>query len=248
MIAPATGARALIARGLDLLLPPLCLACDEPVGTKATLCPACWAQTPFIAPPLCACCGTPYELAAADGMLCGACLADPPAFRRARAAMLYDEKSRGLILGFKHGDRTHMTQALALWMARAAADLIAEADLLMPVPLHRWRLWKRRYNQAALLANALGRHSGKPVLPDALRRIRATPTQGHLKKDARRANVKGAFALAPASHDAVRGKKILLIDDVLTTGATVDECARLLVKAGAAHVDVATVARVPSRA
>jgi ComF family protein len=236
----------LATRALDLLLPPLCLMCDDPVGGAATLCPACWSQITFIAPPFCACCGAPFDIPASAGMQCGACLSTPPLYASARAAMLYDDASRKLVLGFKHGDRIYAAKALAAWMARAGADLLAQADLVIPVPLHRWRLFSRRYNQAALLARYIARLSGKVFAADTLRRVRATPSQGHRKRKERQDNVRGAFAVSLKHVGVVAGKNIVLIDDVLTTGATVDECARVLLKAGAARVDVLTLSRVRS--
>ncbi|MDE1900510.1 MAG: ComF family protein [Alphaproteobacteria bacterium] len=241
MVNPAI---SLAARALDILLPPLCLRCDDPVGGTASLCPACWGQIHFIATPFCACCGAVFDIPVGDGMLCGHCLATPPRFTSARAAMLYDDASRALVLGFKHGDRTHGARALAVWMHRAGGDMLARADALLPVPLHRWRLWGRRYNQSALLAQHIGDLAQKPVWVDVLRRIRATPSQGHRKRKERQDNVHNAFALA-AGHD-VTGKILVLIDDVLTTGATVEECSRVLLKAGAREVHVLTLSRVRS--
>ena len=236
--------KTLIPRALDLFLPPLCLICDEPVGGTATVCPACWKQIQFIAPPVCDCCGAPFDIPAGAGMLCGACIADAPTYQSARAAIIYDDASRKLVLGFKHGDRTHAAPALAVWMHRAAGDVIAQADALLPVPLHRWRLFRRRYNQSALLAQQIGVLAGKPALMDVLRRTRATPSQGHMKRKERQENVRGAFALSPSQAAAVKDKVLVLVDDVLTTGATVGECARVLLKAGAAHVHVVVLARV----
>jgi len=177
-------------------------------------------------------------------LTCGACIADPPRFDRARAAMRYDDAARGLVLQFKHADATHAAPGYAKWMARAGADLIAGCDLIAPVPLHRWRLLWRRYNQSALLAQALGRASGKPVLPDLLIRRRATPSQGRLGRNQRFQNVAGAFALRPVHAGKLQGLRVLLVDDVMTTGATVAECAKVLKRAGAASVDVLTLARV----
>jgi ComF family protein len=234
------------SRVLDLLLPPLCLICDEPVGSAATLCPVCWKKIQFIAPPLCQCCGAPFDIPVEAGTLCGACLTQAPHFQSARAAMLYDEASRKLILGFKHGDRTYMTQALAVWMQRADSAVIAQADALIPVPLHRWRLFKRRYNQSALLAQQIGGLAGKPVFPDALRRTRDTPSQGHMKRKERQENVRGAFMTAPRYKNLIEEKTLILIDDVMTTGATVEECARVLLAAGAKQVHVLTLSRVKS--
>ena len=160
--------------------------------------------------------------------------------------MLYDEASRKLILGFKHGDRTHAAQALAVWMQRAGGESLAQADALIPVPLHRWRLFHRRYNQASLLAQHLGALTKKPVFPDALRRIRATPSQGHRKRKERQENVRGAFAVAAQHKSALEGKTLVLIDDVMMTGATAEECSRVLLASGAKQVHVLTLSRVKS--
>lgn len=233
-------------RALDLVLPPLCLVCDEPVGGTATLCPVCWSKIQFIAPPLCACCGAPFDIPVDDGTLCGACLLQAPAYKSARSAMLYDDASRKLILGFKHGDRTYAATPLAVWMQRAGGESLAQADVLVPVPLHRWRLFKRRYNQAGLLAQGIGALAGKTVLPDALVRVRATVSQGHMRRKERQENVRGAFAVTPRGADLIKGKTLMLVDDVLTTGATVEECARALLAAGAVRVDVLTLSRVKS--
>nr|WP_242480432.1 ComF family protein [Rhodovibrio sodomensis] len=233
---------------MDALLPPRCLACGGPVGAPGTLCPACWEGVAFLGPPLCAACGFPFELAPeagdAGGTLCGACHVDPPPYARARAVMAYDDGSRGLVLGFKHADRTEAAPAFAHWMARAGHELLADADVIAPVPLHRWRLLARRYNQSALLANQLGRVASVPVVPDLLLRRRNTPSQGHLSRAGRGRNVAGAFAVHPGRAGRVRGRSVLLVDDVLTTGATVAACTRVLKRAGARQVDVLTLARV----
>ena len=189
-------------------------------------------------------CGAPFEAPVGDGMLCASCVAEPPVFAAARAAMLYNDASKRLVLGFKHSDRTHPAGALASWMHRAGHDFWAETNYLVPVPLHRWRLFKRRYNQSALLAQHLGIIAQKPVLVDALLRLRPTPTQGHMNRKERQANVKGAFGLNPRTRSTVKDKTIMLVDDVLTTGATVNECAGILLDAGAKMVNVLTLARV----
>jgi ComF family protein len=196
----------------------------------------------FIAAPVCQRCGQPFEFDLSAGALCGACIADPPAYDRARAVFRYDEASRSLILRFKHGDRTAAAPSFGRWMARAGAELLAEAEVIVPVPLHRWRLWRRRYNQAALLSIAVARMAGLPCVPDALVRVRATPSQGLLGRSQRRRNVQGAFRLRRPK--VIEGRRVLLIDDVLTSGATVGECARALMRAGALAVDVLTLARV----
>lgn len=228
---------------LDLLLPPLCLSCRKPVAEQGGLCAECWGAIHFLSEPCCPRCGEPFAGEAGEEVLCGACLTQPPAFDRARAAFRYDDASKGLVLSFKHADRPGLARFFAPWMARAAGPLLAEAELIVPVPLHRWRLLHRRYNQAALLALALARRSGVPCMPDLLRRARRTPPQGTLSREARARNVKGAIGLGKAV-DSVTEKRILLVDDVLTTGATLGECVRVLRDAGAARVDVVTLARV----
>ena len=177
-------------------------------------------------------------------MLCGACIRRPPEFERARAVFRYNDRSRRLVLGFKHGDRLHGAPAYGKWMARAGAALLAEASMVAPVPLHWTRLFRRRYNQAALLGAALARESRIPYVPDLLIRRRRTPSQGRLNAAERHRNMRGAFALRQRYATLLKGRRVLLIDDVFTTGATVGACARVLLKAGAAGVDVLTLARV----
>ncbi|OIQ94791.1 adenine phosphoribosyltransferase [mine drainage metagenome] len=237
------GAGRLGTAVLDLLLPPRCLKCGAVVAVAGALCPACWDGLRFIAQPLCDGCGLPLPLAGAP---CPSCAVHAPPSGRARAVFLYDDASRALILRFKHADRTGHARPFARWMARAGQELLAETDLIVPVPLHRWRLWRRRYNQAALLALEIGRLSGLPVRTDLLRRRRATRPLGPLDRHQRRRLLRGAFTLA--HPDGVAGKRILLVDDVLTSGATTEACAALLRRAGAATVMVLTLARVPLEA
>jgi ComF family protein len=233
---------------LDAVLPPLCLGCNEIVETPGSLCAACWQGFAFIAPPHCACCAYPFAEDLGEGALCGACLARPPRYRRARAALVYDDRSRRLVLPFKHGDRTDIARACGGWMARAGAELLAEADLVAPVPLHWRRLFIRRYNQAQLLARAIVREaaagSRAQLAPDLLRRRRWTGSQAGLRAEERRGNVRQAFDIHPRWRAEVLGKAVLLVDDVLTTGATVEACARVLQRGGARHVDVLALARV----
>ena len=232
---------------LDLLLPPHCPACDAPVGAPGLLCADCFRQTGFITEPFCARCGVPFANAALGGaeQLCPGCRAATPVFHRARAALRYDAQGRRLILPFKHADRTELTAVLAPHMARAGAVLLREADLLVPVPLHRGRLFLRRYNQAALLAKAVGRIAGRPCLLDALVRQRATASLGDKSATERAAEVAGAFAVRPSRMGRVSGKHVPLVDDVMTSGATANACATVLLAGGAASVDVLAAARVP---
>ncbi len=209
---------------------------------QGTLSPEAWQSLRFIAVPFCACCGYPFEFETEKSSLCGPCLSEPPPFSTARAALAYDEASRNLILRFKHGDHLQLAPTLVPMMVRAGGEVISGADLVIPVPLHRWRLLSRRYNQAALLAIGIGKATGKAVLPDGLLRIRATLSQGHKGARDRAANVHNAFAVNP--RRSVAGKTILLVDDVYTTGATVKECTEVLLKAGAKAVHVLAIARV----
>lgn len=236
---------------VDLVLPPRCLSCGLLVAEQSTLCISCWSDMTFLTDPVCASCGLPFDYDPGhdpghdpgEVMACGACLRAPPPFDRARAVLRYDDASRRLILGFKHADRTEAAGAFAGWMARVAPALIADCDLVAPVPLHWRRLFMRRYNQAAILSQALARHSGLPGHPDLLVRRRATPSQGRLSAEQRRRNVAGAFAVRPALEGVLRGRRLLLVDDVMTTGATVAACARAALAAGARGVDIVVLAR-----
>lgn len=234
----------LSSRALDAILPSRCLSCGRPVDYVGALCPTCWEGIDFIAPPFCVCCGFPFMFDTGPDALCGVCAGAPQAFDRARFVMRYDDASKGLVLGFKHHDRTEGAPAYGEWLARAGRELTEDADLLAPVPLHRLRLFARRYNQAALLCRALSVRVGLPVVPDLLIRKRHTPPQGRLSASARRRNVAGAFEVNPARRVELDGRRVLLVDDVMTTGATVSACARVLRRHGAAAVDVLVLARV----
>lgn len=236
--------RRMAGAAIDLVLPPRCLVCGVTVSDVHALCPSCWSEIDFLGPPQCACCGRPFAEASGPETLCGACLKRKPLYRKARAVCRYDETSKSLILAFKHGDRTDCAPALARWLARAGADLAADCDLIAPVPLHWTRLFSRRFNQAAMLAQAMGRLTGKPVVPDLIERRKRTKPQGKGTRDQRKRNVAGAFAVPMRRRTAVADRRVLLIDDVLTTGSTAEACTRALLGAGAASVDVLTLALV----
>ena len=226
---------------VDSVLPPRCLSCGEIVDEPDALCGRCWAGITFFAPPWCVICGLPFPHPMGEDALCVACARGRSAWDQARAVLRYDKNSRGLVLGLKHGDRTHTAVAFGRWMLRAGGEVLAGVDLLIPVPLHWTRLFQRRYNQAALLAQAVRAAGGPDVAADWLVRRRRTPAQGHLGPAARERNVRGAFAMR--ARRTVAGKRVVIIDDVMTTGATVEECARVLKRAGAVSVGVLTLAR-----
>jgi ComF family protein len=230
---------------LDLLFPPLCVACRARVGEPHSLCAKCWNTMSFLDGALCVRCGVPFDVDPGAETVCGPCYTEPHAFDRARALVRYDDASKGLILAFKHGDRLDHAPAFAHWLERVGRPLLDEADIVVPVPLHRWRLWSRRYNQAAVLASRIATLAEKPFDPMVLERKRPTPSQGKMASaKARRRNVLGAFRVPAAKMALVRGKHMLLVDDVFTTGATLDACARALKRAGAGRVDALTLARV----
>lgn len=203
-----------------------------------------WSKIAFLEAPVCDGCGLPFDYDMGEGVRCAACEARPKAFGKARAACLYDEHSRDLILQFKHADRLDLARLFSLWLGRAAAELIEEADAIVPVPMHPLRLIRRRYNQAAEIARPIAKRSGLPYWPGALKRRRAGESQAGKSGSGRRRNVQGAYTCSAGCERRIEGKRILLIDDVLTTGATAEACARALTRAGAAAVYVAVIARV----
>ena len=229
---------------LDAVFPPGCVNCSEPIDSPGNLCGRCWPEMTYISAPFCDICGYPFEYHAGDGMICAACLKRPPAYSKARAVLKYDEASRDMILGNKHSDQTNRAPSFAQWMHRAGQSLIGGCDMICPVPLHRQRLIQRRFNQSAMLARELSKLSDKPAILDLLIRKHHTRTQGGLSARARFRNVRGAFEINPARISQLKGARILLIDDVLTTGATVEACSKCLLDAGALNVDVLTFSRV----
>jgi ComF family protein len=240
--------RAALRAALDSVLPPLCALCRAPLADAGGLCPGCWARTSFIAPPYCERLGIPFVNDPGPGVLSMEAIADPPAYGRARAAARYDDVARDLVHRLKYGDRLDLATAMGKWMARAGRELLDDADALVPVPLHWRRLWGRRFNQAAALAKAAASARDIPVLTAALKRKRATAQQVGLSRNARTVNVQGAFVVTAEGKAAISGKQLVLVDDVLTSGATVDACAHTLLRAGARHVDVLVFARVVAAA
>ncbi len=230
----------------DLVFPPCCLACRAATAGAEALCPACWRVTRFIERPYCLRLGTPFAAdLGAEGLLSPEAIAEPPVYGRARAvAQFEDGPARVLVHRLKYGDRGELARAMGAWMARAGDELTIEADVLVPVPLHRARLAARRYNQAALLAAVVSRRSGVPLGVDVLRRARATAPQVGLTRSQRALNVQGAFTLRDEARPLVEGRRVVLVDDVLTAGATVTAASRVLLRGGAAAVDVLVFARV----
>ena len=233
---------------IDTLLPP-----QDLLGLEADpIARRMWAEVTFLDAPWCGACGFPFEYAVAEnltpsnGQLCARCAVRRPAYDRVRAPMAYDDGSRALILSFKHGGRTEGLASFAAQMRRAGRDLLTDADILIPVPLHPTRLIRRRYNQAALLARALGKITPADFMPDCLFRTRRTESQGRFNARARADNVRGAFSVKKPA--VIKGRRIVLIDDVFTTGATLEACARSLKRAGAAQVDGICLARVAKAA
>ncbi|WP_137150800.1 ComF family protein [Devosia sp. FKR38] len=240
----ATGLRQVRLGLLDLLYPPVCLVCDAPVATAHTLCPACFVRLRPITAPLCPRLGLPFAVDMGEGMLSAEALADPPPFGRARAAVIYGEVARTVVSRLKYGDRPELAGFCARLMAGAGHELWRDDPILVPVPLHRARQHERRYNQSAELALALGRLRGLDVDLRLVRRSRRTRQQVGLSGDGRQRNVAGAFAAHPEALTRARGRRVVLVDDVYTTGATTKAVTRTLQRAGLEDVDIITFARV----
>lgn len=243
----AAAAQFFAAGGLALVqtvLPPTCLACRKPAGASGGLCPQCWQGAGFIERPYCERLGTPFTYDSGGPLISPSAFSDPPAFDRARAAMRFSDVARDLVHLLKYGDRLDLVKPFASWMSRAGDELLRDADALIPVPLHWTRLFQRRFNQSAELARAISRQRSVPVIDNVLTRIRATPPQVGLARDERAKNMHGAFSVEKSLRGEIKGKRIVLVDDVLTTGATANACARILRRAGASRVDVLTLARV----
>jgi len=231
--------RETLRRMLEIALPPRCPGCGAVIAADHHFCASCWGSLRFIAPPWCAACNAPFEFARGEGARCGPCLADPPRHRGVRAAVVYGDVARALALKLKYAGRTAYAETAARQMARLVPD---RADLLIPVPLHRWRLWRRGYNQAGLIATALARLTGVAVEHRALERFRATPMLRGLGARERRVALRGVFRVA--GHERVAGRHIVLVDDVHTSGATANAATAVLLAAGAASVTILCWARV----
>jgi ComF family protein len=243
---PRAGVSGLIRRGIELLYPPQCITCETATATPHSLCVACWNTLPLISKPYCERLGTPFQVDFGTGMLSPAAIADPPRFDRGRAVALHRDAARALVSQFKYGERLDLARLMARMMTQAGKDILADADLIVPVPMHRLRLWHRRFNQAALLANGVSALSGVPVSLDALQRVRHTRAQVGLGRPARQQNLAGAFRVPPECAALVAGARVVVIDDVRTTGSTLNACAHILRKAGAARIDVLTFTLVAS--
>lgn len=239
-----------IRSALHIVFPPRCLACGEAVGTDHGLCGTCWRDAQFVSNPCCDRCGTPLpgEAEPDQTLLCDDCHSDPPPWQRGRTALVYKDTGRRLVLALKHADRLDLVTPMARWMVRAGQPILAPEMIVAPVPIHRLRLLKRRYNQSALLAQVIGRETGLRVEPELLIRHRATPPQDGHDKALRLENVAGSITVNPKKQALLQDKMVLLIDDVMTSGATLRVTAEAALAAGAISVSVLTLARVAKSA
>lgn len=240
-----SGLRTAWGSALAVVYPPTCVGCGAATADPHALCPACWSRLRLIEQPFCPRLGTPFSVDLGIGtLLSPRAIAEPPVFERARAVALYDDVARRMVHRLKYEDRLDLASAMARMMGRAGAELLTQADCVVPVPLHRLRLWRRRFNQAALLARIIARDSNRPYDPACLRRIKATRSQVGLSRAARASNLQGAFRVPDAAKARLHGRRVLLVDDVSTTGATANAAARALLRGGAGAVDVLTFALV----
>jgi len=235
-------ARSALREVIDFALPPRCPGCGTVTEEPHRFCLACWSALRFLGPPCCARCALPFEYGEGAEVICGNCLAEPPPFDRLRAAVAYGEIARAVALKLKYGGRPGVAETMARFMARHLDP--ADAPLLAPVPLHRWRIWRRGYNQAALIASALAKRAGLEARLDLLERPKATPVLRAMNPRQRKEAVRGAFRVNPRHKAALKGKAVILVDDVYTSGATAQACARILRRGGAARIDVLCWARV----
>jgi ComF family protein len=243
MQAALQAAKATARYMLDFALPPRCPGCGIVTGEEHRFCLACWQQLHFLGFPCCHCCGLPFAFDQGEEAECGACLADPPEYDRLRAAVAYGDIARKVALKLKYSGRPAVAETLAFFMQRHLADE-DERALLVPVPLHRWRIWKRGYNQAALIASALAKRSGRRAELDLLKRSKATPVLRGLGRRQRALAVRGAFTVPASAQVRLKGKSVVLVDDVYTSGATANACAKALRRAGVERVNILCWARV----
>ena len=240
----------LVRHALDIVFPPVCLACRKAIGADGALCAACWGQIGFIEKPYCDRLGTPFaQDLGAEGLISPEAMSDPPVYARARAVARFDDgPTRQIVHRLKYGDRMEMAKPMGAWMARAGADLLQQADVIVPVPLHRARLWTRRFNQSAALARVISEQCGVPADLQALARIKPTSSQVGLTRSQRAQNVQGAFRVRDEARLDLDGRCVVLVDDVLTSGATINAASRALLRGGAKRVDVLVFARVVTAA
>nr|WP_148227645.1 ComF family protein [Fulvimarina pelagi] len=228
----------------DLLFPPICTSCGIGIGKPAGLCSSCWSELRFIERPFCDILCLPFSYDPGEGVVSAKAIAHPPPFEKLRSVVLYDDRARRLVSALKYRDRLDLVPLMAAWMVRAGRDIIAESDVVIPVPLHKRHLWQRQFNQSAEIARVIARNSGLNFDPGTLDRVKPTKKQVGLGRNQRRENVRGAFRVAPERYDRVMAKTVLLIDDVFTTGSTVASATKALKRAGAKSVNVLTFARV----
>lgn len=235
-------ARAAGRQAVDFALPPRCPGCGLIVEDPHRFCLDCWQELTFLGEPCCTRCGLPFEHDGGGEVECGGCIAEPPAFDRLRAAVAYGEIARKVALKLKYSGRPAVAETLAAFMHRHL--MLSPDALLVPVPLHRWRIWKRGYNQSALIASALSRRSGIPAELDLIERVKATPPLKGLGRRERALAVRGAFRMSGAAKERVKGRTVILVDDVFTSGATANACAKVLKRGGAVEVNILCWARV----
>lgn len=233
-----------LQRAIAAIYPPQCISCNALVASDFGLCPACWRDTPFISGLVCCKCGSPVAGEEGQDVLCDDCLAVERPWSAGRSALLYRDNARRIVLALKHGDRMELARPAALWLKQAAAPLLRPDTVVVPVPLHWWRLIRRKYNQAALLSSALAREARLEHCPDLLLRRRNTGSQEGRSREDRFANLRGAFAVHPRRRARIAGRPALIVDDVMTSGATFSAAATVCLAAGASHVDVLALARV----
>jgi len=235
-------ALSLFKKLVDLVIPLQCVKCGGLLDTKEGLCTSCWSSISFISKPYCGCCGRPFDFEIEDNALCGACSSHSPLFTSARSVFTYSAESKHLILKFKHTDSISGAPLFAEWMTRQLEEI--KDPLCIPVPLHWTRLFMRTYNQAGLLALEIAKRKDWTYAPFFLKRKRRTPSQGYLSKIERIKNVENAFLVPEKKKKQLTGKTVLLVDDVFTTGATLNACTKVLLKNGAKDVHAITLGRV----